>query len=156
MNATAPSVIQLDRATLAGPHKLRLEFADGKVTTVAFGPFLRASRHPDLRRYLKKENFSRFVVEDGQLHWDDFDLVFPLAQLYEGKIAIKSAETQAPAPRRLDSAPPLRREWRLARKFFPLRRGLLGPWPDEKATQFAHGFISWPRVGISQCFNSRT
>lgn len=65
---------------------MRLAFADGKTVTVDFGPFLRAARHPDVRRYLKKENFARFAVEDGQLHWNDFDLVFPLAELYEGKI----------------------------------------------------------------------
>ena len=62
------------------------EPADGKIATVDFGPFLRASRHPDLRRYLEMKNFSGFVVEDGQLHWNDFDLIFPLADLYEGKI----------------------------------------------------------------------
>jgi hypothetical protein len=86
MNSTETSVIRLDRAALAGEHRLRLEFADGRVKTVDFGPFLRASRHPALRRYLEKETFARFVVEDGQLHWNDFDLVFPLADLYEGKI----------------------------------------------------------------------
>jgi hypothetical protein len=98
MNTTDTAVIRLDRATLVGELKLRLEFADGKITTVDFGPFLRASRHPDLRRYLKKENFSRFVVEDGQLYWNDFDLIFPLIELYDGKIAVKGTETQTPAP----------------------------------------------------------
>jgi len=86
MNTADTAVIHLARATFAGGHKLRLDFADGKVVTVDFGPFLRSARHPDLRRYLKKENFARYVVEDGQLHWNDFDLVFPLTELYEGKI----------------------------------------------------------------------
>jgi hypothetical protein len=84
---TETSTLRFLTAKPAGDFKLRLAFADGKVTTVDFGPFLRASRHPDIRRYLKKSNFSRHTITDGQLHWNDFDLVFPLAHLYDGKIA---------------------------------------------------------------------
>jgi hypothetical protein len=87
MSATDTTVLRLASAETAGAHKLRLTFADGKVTVVDFGPFLRAAKHPDLRRYLQKEVFAKYVVEDGQLHWNDFDLVFPLAELYDGKLS---------------------------------------------------------------------
>jgi hypothetical protein len=87
MKSTPTATIRLLAAKPAGAFKLRLAFADGKVTTVDFGPFLRASRHPDIRRYLKKTNFSRHTITGGQLHWNDFDLVFPLADLYDGNIA---------------------------------------------------------------------
>jgi len=33
------------------------------------------------------KRFKNFAVEDGVLHWNDFDLVFPMADLYEGKIS---------------------------------------------------------------------
>jgi hypothetical protein len=54
---------------------------------VNFGSFLKNSEHPSIRAYLDLKRFKNFTVEDGDLHWNDFDLVFPMADLYEGKIS---------------------------------------------------------------------
>jgi hypothetical protein len=54
---------------------------------VDFGPFLKNSEHPSIRAHLVLKRFKNFTVEDGVLHWNDFDLVFPMADLYEGKIS---------------------------------------------------------------------
>lgn len=86
MSATLTDLIQLSRAEAAGDHRLRLSFDDGHVVVVDFAPFLSASRHPDIRRYLEPVEFAKFTVEDGQLHWNDFDLVFPVADLYAARI----------------------------------------------------------------------
>ena len=51
-----------------------------------FGPFLRASAHPAVHRYLQPRRFKQFAVTDGLLQWNDFDLVFPIADLYSGVI----------------------------------------------------------------------
>lgn len=81
-----PKVVQIESARFAAPYKLRLQFDDGHESTVDFGPFLKNSEHPSIRAYLDLKRFKNFTVEDGVLHWNDFDLVFPMAELYEGKI----------------------------------------------------------------------
>ncbi len=82
-----PKVVQIESARLVAPYKLRLQFDDGRTSTVGFGPFLKNSEHPSIRGYLDAKKFKNFMVEEGVLHWNDFDLVFPMADLYEGKIS---------------------------------------------------------------------
>ena len=82
-----PNVVQIGSARFVAPYKLRLQFDDGHENTVDFGPFLKTSEHPSIRAYLDLKQFKNFAVENGVLHWNDFDLVFPMADLYEGKIS---------------------------------------------------------------------
>jgi hypothetical protein len=63
-----------------------LRFSDGRIVTVDFEPFLRRSRHPDVRKYLDPESFQSYRLEHGDLMWGDFELCFPIADLYEGRI----------------------------------------------------------------------
>jgi hypothetical protein len=85
-NVRMPKVVQIESARYVAPYKLRLQFDDGHETAVDFGPFLKNSEHPSIRAYLDLKHFKSFRVEDGVLHWNDFDLVFPMAELYRGKI----------------------------------------------------------------------
>ncbi|MBU0568103.1 DUF2442 domain-containing protein [bacterium] len=66
--------------------KLLIRFSDGKDGVVDLGPFLRNSLNPMIRRYLDPDKFKRFSVEQGDLFWNDYDLCFPVADLYEGRI----------------------------------------------------------------------
>jgi hypothetical protein len=79
-------VIAIESAAYVAPYRLRLRFDDGRENLVDFGPFLTASAHPSIRAYLDKARFKQFTVEDGFLHWNDFELVFPMADLYAGTI----------------------------------------------------------------------
>ena len=65
---------------------LRIDFSDGTTKTVEFKLFLESSKHPDIRNYLNIEKFSQYTVTDGILHWNDYELIFPMADLYAGKI----------------------------------------------------------------------
>ena len=69
------------------PYKLRLRFDDGNESLVVFATFLSRSRNPAIQAYLDRKRFRKFTVEDGFLQWNDFELVFPMADLYEGKIS---------------------------------------------------------------------
>jgi len=82
-----PKVVCLESAEYAAPFKLRLLFDDGRESVVDFAPFLSKSRHPAIQAYHDRKKFRKFTVENGFLHWNDFDLVFPMADLYEGKIS---------------------------------------------------------------------
>jgi hypothetical protein len=84
--AKMPEVVRVKSVGYLAPYRLRVLFDDGRETTVDFGPFLKESVHPSIRAYLDVERFRNFTLEDGVLHWSDFDLVFPMADLYEGRI----------------------------------------------------------------------
>lgn len=81
-----PKVVQIEAALYVAPYVLQLRFDDGHESTVDFGRFLRGSVHPAIRAYLDLKRFRNFTLEHGVLHWNDFDLVFPMSDLYEGRI----------------------------------------------------------------------
>ena len=67
--------------------KVRVLFNDGTNQTVDFGPFLAERPHPQYNKYLDVEQFKTFSVEMGNLVWgENWDLIFPIEQLYQGKI----------------------------------------------------------------------
>lgn len=84
MSVPENSILFVERAERAGDFRLRLTFNDGAVRTVDFGPFLHQSRNPLIQAYLDPAAFAGFTVKDGDLMWGDYDLCFPVADLYEG------------------------------------------------------------------------
>lgn len=87
MSLTKTQVLQLKHVEQVTPYRLRLQFADGHVTEVDFEPFIQQAQHPSIRKYLDQNLFQQYRIEHGDLMWGDFDLVFPIHQLYDGKIA---------------------------------------------------------------------
>jgi hypothetical protein len=65
---------------------IRLKFSDGVEKLIDFKPFLSKSLHPSIKKYLDEKKFSNFSLIDGNLNWDDFDLIFPIWDLYSGEI----------------------------------------------------------------------
>ena len=86
MSTVKQDIICVAKARYAGGYVLELLFSDGAQRVVDVAAFLRSSNHPDIQKYLDKRKFKKFSVTHGTLHWNDFDLVFPMADLYEGKI----------------------------------------------------------------------
>lgn len=78
--------IKIVRASYVNGYKLNLEFSDGKSQIVDFGYFIENSQHEDIRKYLDLKRFKKFKLENGDLMWGDFDLIFPLIDLYENNI----------------------------------------------------------------------
>lgn len=79
-------IINIESAVAGGDFKLLLRFSDGSERLVDFGPFLRGSSNPLIQRYLDAREFARFEVRDGDLVWGDWELCFPIADLYDGRI----------------------------------------------------------------------
>lgn len=69
-------------------YRVEVSFTDGKRTTVDFEPFLKAASHPDIRKYRDIELFRSFRIIDGNLNWGDYDMIFPVAELYAGRISV--------------------------------------------------------------------
>lgn len=70
----------------AGDLRLRLTFDDGVVQTIDFRPFLSRSRHPSVRAYLEPQRFATYRLEFGDLVWGDFELCFPIIDLYRNAL----------------------------------------------------------------------
>jgi hypothetical protein len=79
-------VIEIVSADYTGDHVIRIKFSSGIEKTVDFKPFLLASGHPSIRKYLDENLFRNFKIHDGNINWNDYDLIFPLDDLFEGKI----------------------------------------------------------------------
>lgn len=66
---------------------VELLFNDNNKKEVKFGSFLKKSMHPTIRSYLKEEKFKKFYIDNGNIVWGkNWDLIFPIEQLYKGKI----------------------------------------------------------------------
>jgi hypothetical protein len=56
------------------------------VNRLTFFPFLSSSRNPLIRKYLNIEEFRKYALDEGDLEWNDYDLCFPITDLYENRI----------------------------------------------------------------------
>ena len=90
MNSTPINIIS---ATQTGEYRIRLVFDDNTVQEVDFKPFLTRSHHPDIRAYLEPVRFADFRVAYGELVWGDYDLCFPIIDLYRNTIEHNQALT---------------------------------------------------------------
>jgi len=79
-------IISVETVNHIGEFKLELEFNDKTCQVVDFYPFLSRSLNPLIRKYLSPEEFVKFEIYEGDLEWNDYDLCFPIADLYENKI----------------------------------------------------------------------
>lgn len=79
-------VVDISAVEYAEGYKLRLTFSDDTAHTVDFEPFLSQSHNPMIRKYLDPAEFAAFSVQGGDLVWHDYDLCFPIADLYEGRV----------------------------------------------------------------------
>ncbi len=78
--------LKIDTAEYLSDYVIRIKFSDGNERLVDFKLFLSKSLHPSIKKYLDEKKFSNFSLTDGNLNWNDYDLIFPLSDLYNGKI----------------------------------------------------------------------
>ena len=86
MKSTATEYLEVTDAKYVSDYKIKLSFSDGMVRVVDFGPFLAKAHNPDTTDYRDLNKFKSFRVEDGDLIWGDFQMIFPITDLHEGKI----------------------------------------------------------------------
>ena len=88
--------INLLFATQTGPYRIRLVFDDSHVQEVDFQPFLVHSHHPEIRAYLEPALFAAFKLAYGELVWGDYQLYFPVMDLYRNTIEHNEMLSEAP------------------------------------------------------------
>lgn len=79
-------MITIKEATHIDDYKLQLVFNDQSSQLVDFQAFLSRSLNPLIRKYLAPEEFAKFEIDEGDLEWNDYDLCFPIADLYENRL----------------------------------------------------------------------
>ena len=83
---TGSGQLKIESAKYLSDYAIRILFNDGTEKLVDFKPFLSNSIHPSIKKYLDEKRFSNFNMTDGNLNWNDYDLIFPIWDLYNGKI----------------------------------------------------------------------
>jgi hypothetical protein len=81
-----PEIINIVAAIQVFDYSLRLIFDDGQEQIIDFKPFLTRSRHPEIRQWLDPEKFSACRLEYGELVWGNYELCFPVIDLYRNDI----------------------------------------------------------------------
>lgn len=70
-----------------GDLQVLIHFSDNKQQIIDIGDFIRRHPHPQYNKYLDPRRFKKFAIENGNIVWGkNWDLIFPLEQLYAGKI----------------------------------------------------------------------
>lgn len=78
--------IEIKSDRYIGDFAIRIYFSDGVNKLVDFRPFLESSFHPSIRKYLDESKFKEYQIIDGNLNWNDYDLIFPIEDLYQGRV----------------------------------------------------------------------
>jgi hypothetical protein len=78
-------LIAIVQVEYMGDYKIRLVFNDEKIQIIDFHNFIVSSYNPNILKYKDLELFQQFSITDGDLEWNDYDLCFPIADLYENK-----------------------------------------------------------------------
>ena len=79
-------VIYIEQIQQLDGYKLHLFFNDQSSQVIDFKPFLSQSTNPLIRKYLSPKEFAKFEMDTGDLEWNDYDLCFPIADLYENSV----------------------------------------------------------------------
>ncbi len=79
-------ITEIKDAQYIGDYAIRIFFNDGFNKRVDFKPFLKSALHPSIRKYMDEEKFKEYKIIDGNLNWNDYDMIFPIEDLYKGKL----------------------------------------------------------------------
>ncbi len=80
------SALSIKNVKHVTPHILEVNFSNGESRIIDFAPFIFSAGHPDYERYKTEAVFLTFKIEDGNLNWDDYSMIFPVEDLYTGKL----------------------------------------------------------------------
>jgi hypothetical protein len=78
--------VDIKSSRYIGDFAIRIYFSDGVSKLVDFKPFLESSLHPSIRKFLDESKFKEYKIVDGNLNWNDYDMIFPIEDLYQGRI----------------------------------------------------------------------
>ena len=78
--------IAIKKAEYVSSYKILFTFSDGVKREIGFEGFLKSATHPQTRKYLDISLFKQFKIVEGDIDWNDYELCFPIMDIYEGNI----------------------------------------------------------------------
>ena len=78
--------VEIVEAEYLGDYKVKLLFNDNTSQNINFYDFLSKAKNPMTAKYRDKELFRKFKVEYGDLIWGDYEMCFPIDDLYKGML----------------------------------------------------------------------
>lgn len=79
-------LLRIKSAQYLSDFVLRIKFNDGEEKLVDFKLFLNNTSHPAIKKYLDEDKFASFSLIEGNLNWNNYEMIFPISDLYAGKI----------------------------------------------------------------------
>lgn len=80
--------IKVHSACYLKDYSFKITFSDGVEKIVDFESFLDKAIYPSIKKYLNKELCGIFQIVNGNLNWNNYDLIFPISELYNGEIKL--------------------------------------------------------------------
>lgn len=78
--------LSVKSATHKTGHILEIVFSDGHVELVDFSKFIFTSGHPDYDKYKSINEFLKFDIINGNINWDDYQMIFPVEDIYHNRL----------------------------------------------------------------------
>ncbi|MCY4524604.1 MAG: DUF2442 domain-containing protein [Halobacteriovoraceae bacterium] len=79
-------IIAIKKAEYVSSYKIMFTFSDDVKREIDFEEYLRTATHPQVKKYLDLKLFKQFEIINGDIDWNDYELCFPIMDLYENKI----------------------------------------------------------------------
>ena len=86
MNTVATRYIKMTAVRYLKNYQIEFEFDDQTKKIIDFEGFLKQAKNPMLKKYLDLTVFKNFTLRDGDIDWNDYELCFPIADIYEGHL----------------------------------------------------------------------
>lgn len=80
------NLLKIVAVNYSGDFVIKVKFSDETEKNIDFKPFLQKALHPTIKKYLNEKLFLQFKLIDGNINWNDYELIFPLKDLYHGEI----------------------------------------------------------------------
>ena len=80
--------ISVVKAEYIEGYKIKITFNDKSTKVIDFEKAVKTVKISDYMKYQDLKKFKKFKIEMGNIVWGkDWDLIFPVCDLYNGKIA---------------------------------------------------------------------
>ena len=79
-------VISITKATYLDSYNIELEFDDSTVQIIDFEKFILSARNPMISKFGNISEFKSFEILYGDLVWNDYEMSFPIWDLYTNNI----------------------------------------------------------------------
>jgi hypothetical protein len=76
-------VLSIKNAEYQGNYKIKILFSDNVEKIVDFANFLKNAKNPMTKKFLDEKLFSSYSINYGDLIWNDYEMCFPIWDLYQ-------------------------------------------------------------------------